>query len=103
MSVEIGASAQSMPESLSSLRTTPSGMHRITFKVETLKQWYAIMGEARQMYGKDWRCQPRVKRRIERFRWKSEPVKIWFEVPDSAFATWCAVKLAVEPVETTNK
>ena len=78
-------------------------MHRITFKVMSLKQWYAIMAEARHMYDKNWRSQPRVKRRLERFRWKEEPVRIWFEVPDPAFATWCAVKLAVEPVGTANK
>jgi hypothetical protein len=78
-------------------------MHRITFKVSTLKQWYAIMTEARRLYASNWRGQPRAKRRIESYRWNLEPVRIWFEVPDPAFATWCAVKLAVEPVETTNK
>jgi hypothetical protein len=103
MSVEIGASVQSMPESLSSLRITPSNMHRISFKVETLKQWYAIMAEARQLYQQNWRAQPRVKRRLERYAWSQEPVRVWFEVPDPAFATWCAVKLAVEPVGTANK
>lgn len=99
MSVEIGTAAESMSESLSSLKTTPSVMHRITFLLIDKSQWYGIMAEARTLYEKNWRAQPRVKRKLERNRWNKEPVKVWFEVPDPTFATWCAVKLAVQVVK----
>ena len=103
MSVEIGTAAESMSKSLSSLEVTPSVMHRITFRLTSKDQWYGIMREARALYGKDWRGQPRVKRRLERFRWEKRKVDIWFEVPEISFATWCAVKLAVEVVSVPNK
>jgi hypothetical protein len=103
MSVDIEATAQSMPKSINSLKTTPPGMHRITFGLTTTTQWYRIMAEARATYGTNWRAQPRVKRKLERNGWVKSVVPVWFEVPDSAFGTWCAVKLAVEVVPCTNK
>lgn len=103
MSIDTEAAAQSMPESLNSLRTTPLVMHRITFKLSNTAQWYEIMHEARQAYGKNWTSQPRVKRKLERSRYRSESVLVWFEVPDPAFSTWCAVKLAVEAVDVVAK
>lgn len=103
MSIDTEAAAQSMPKSLNSLRTTPLIMHRITFKLSTTEQWYGIMREARQAYGKDWTSQPRVKRKLERSRWRTDPVLVWFEVPDPTFSTWCAVKLAVEAVSVVTK
>ena len=78
-------------------------MHRIMFRLTGTQQWYSIMREARQTFGKDWRCQARVKRKLERVRYDHRPVPVWFEVPDLSFATWCAVKLAVEVVVDTHK
>ena len=78
-------------------------MHRITFSLTGTDQWYGIMREARQTFGRDWRGQARVKRKLERIRYDHRPVPVWFEVPDEAFATWCAVKLAVEVVSSTHK
>jgi hypothetical protein len=46
MSVEIETSAQSMSESLNSLRVTPSPMHRIYMKIGSIQVWYKIMREA---------------------------------------------------------
>ena len=104
MSVNIVASTLSMPQSLDSLKTvTPLAMHRITFKISTTAHWYSIMTEARALYGKNWRAQPRVKRRLDHSRWSKELVSVWFEVPDLTFATWCAVKLGVEVVKDPNK
>ena len=105
MSVNIAVSASSMPQSLDSLKVvTPLDMHRIAFNINTLDQWYGIMAEARRSYGKNWRGQPKVKRRLESWRPAgAAPIRVWFEVPDPSFATWCAVKLGVEPVKNTNK
>jgi len=103
MSVNIEGSALSIPESLDSLKVTPLPMHRITFMLTDTTGWYAVMREARALYGKNWRGQPHVKRRLERNRWMKEQVAVWFEVPDPAFASWCAVKLAVEVKLTPNK
>jgi len=105
MTVNIEATASSMPESLDSLRTTPLVMHRIVFALNNSKQWYEIMREARSLYGKNWRCQPRVKRKLEKFAWeRNRPENhVWFEVPDPSFATWCAVKHAVIVVKNPGK
>ena len=103
MSIDTEVSAQSMLESLNSLRTTPLVMHRITFRLTTKEQWYGIMREARQAYGRSWTGQPKVKRRLERSRWNRDAVTVWFDVPDPAFASWCVVKLAVEAVSVVTK
>jgi hypothetical protein len=98
MTVKIEGSALSIPESLDSLKVTPLVMHRIWFRLHTVKEWYAIMKEARAMFGKNWRTQSRVKRRLEHTTlWgiSLQPVPVWFEVPDETFATWVAVKHAV--------
>ena len=104
MSVEIETTASSMSKSLNSLRTTPLAMHRIVFKIATTQAWYQIMTEARMQFGKNWRSQPRIKRKLLTWRPRTaETIQVWFEVPDPAFATWCAVKLGVISVENINK
>lgn len=103
MTVKIQDSALSISESLDSLKTTPLPMHRITFSVKNTDQWYAIMKEARALYNKDWRSQPHAKRRLDRARWEQKLIPVWFDVPDPAFASWCAVKLAVEAKLGANK
>ncbi len=102
MSVEIAVSALSMPQSLDSLKLeTPLTMHRVVFEISSVETWYKIMAEARVQFGKNWRAQPRVKRRLT--SWRNTTLKVWFEVPDSTFATWCAVKLGVQAVGVANK
>ena len=103
MTVKIQDSALSISESLDSLKVTPLSMHRITFSLKNTDQWYAIMKEARALYGKNWRSQPHAKRRLDRYRWDSRNERVWFDVPDVQFASWCAVKLAVEATITANK
>ena len=105
MSVEIAVSTSSMPQSLDSLKmVTPLAMHRITFEIDSIEQWYKIMAEARAQYGKNWRGQPKIKRKFESWRASgSEPVRAWFEVPDTSFSTWCAVKLGVRVAGAVNK
>jgi hypothetical protein len=103
MTVNIEASASSMPESLDSLRTTPLVMHRIIFRLSSVKVWYDIMREARALYGRNWRSQPNIKRKLDRIKYTQTAVPVWFEVPDLAFATWCAVKLSVDVQSAANK
>ncbi len=106
MTVKIEGSALSIPESLDSLEITPLVMHRIWFRLHTTKEWYAVMKEARVMFGKNWRTQSRVKRRLEHTSlWgiSLQPVPVWFEVPDQTFATWVAVKHAVIAIPSPGK
>ena len=103
MTVNIEASALSMPESIDSLELTPLVMHRLTFEFDSVQQWYSVMREARTLYNKDWRSQSHVKRRLERRFHKQQTETVWFDVPEEKFATWCAVKLAVRVVKTQNK
>ena len=103
MTVKIQDSALSISESLDSLKVTPLSMHRITFLLLNTDQWYSVMKEARLLYGKNWRAQPHVKRRLERNSWMQKTERVWFDVPDVNFASWCAVKLAVEATITANK
>jgi hypothetical protein len=103
MTVNIQDTALSISESLDSLKITPLPMHRITFSLKGTDQWYSIMKEARALYGKNWRSQPHAKRRLERYRWNDKNERVWFDVPDPNFASWCAVKLAVEATVAANK
>jgi len=106
MSVNIEVSASSMPESLDSLETTPLTMHKLYFELSSVDTWYAIMREARAQFGKNWRSQGHVKRRLEHASlWKLDPPseRVWFEVPDPAFGTWVAIKHAVRQVQPPGK
>ena len=105
MSVEIGTSAQSTFESLDSLRSTPLVMHRIQVQLNDVQTWYAVIRELNQTFGVGkWRGQSHVKRRLENLIWRpDQTVWVWFEVPDPKFATWLAVKLAVQVRVPPNK
>ena len=102
MSVEIETSAQSMSESLNSLRVTPLPMHRIYMKIGSTAIWYKIMREANALYGRNWSGLSGVKRRLDRSIWvlghKANLVVCWFAVPDEKFGTWVALKFAVSLV-----
>ena len=100
VNVEISCDTDTVTTSapLNSFDGTAGTLHRIYFCVNTLSTWYAIMREARQQFGRNWRCQPKVKRRIERLDWVGGDQWhwVWFEVPDPAFVTWASVKLGVK-------
>ena len=105
MTVNIEASTSSMLKSLDSLKETPLPMHKLFFELSTTSQWYAIMQEARAQFGKNWRSQSHVKRRLDRILYKDNLAteRVWFEVPDPKFGTWVAIKHAVRQVAATNK
>ena len=101
MSVKIEASDSTL-QSLGSLKTTALPMHKLYFELSSVDTWYTIMREARAQFGKNWRSQAHVKRRLEHAGlWKISPVteRVWFEVPDPAFGTWIAIKHAVRQIE----
>ena len=106
MSVKIETATLSMSDSLDSLKETPLVMHRIWFELKSVETWYAIMKEARAMYGNNWQGRPKVKRKLENI-WQAYPtpqtVQVWFDVPDPAFATWISVKHAVIAIEPPDK
>ena len=95
MSVEIETSvASNMSESLSSLKETPLAMHRVWFNISSLTTWYTIVAEANALYGRNWRGQSHVRRKLDN-NWYQRVYQVWFEVPDPSFSTWVAVKHAV--------
>ena len=105
MSVNVEATAESMLEPLDSLRKTPTVMqplHRVWFEVPDTEKWYAIIAEARQLYGQNWNSQRHVKRKLEAWN-RVLPVPVWFDVPDPAFATWVSVKCSVIAIKKPGK
>ena len=92
-----------MSKQLDPFKTTTSDLHRITFRISTIESWYAIMREARALYGRNWRTQPRVRRKLIRTWAMNGAEPVWFEVPDPQFGTWCMLKLAVMQDVPTNK
>jgi len=105
MSVEIETSALSMSESLSSLKTTPSPMHRVYMEVGTIAVWYKIIREANALYGRNWRGQSGVKRRLSHNVWlhDKKQERVWFDVPDEKFSTWVAIKCGVTIIAPPGK
>jgi hypothetical protein len=105
MSVKIETSALSMSESLSSLKTTPSPMHRVYMEVGTLAVWYKIIREANALYGRNWRGQSGVKRRLSHNVWlhDKKQERVWFDVPDEKFSTWVAIKCGVTIIQPPGK
>jgi hypothetical protein len=74
-------------------------LHRIYVSVSTEEQWYGIMQECRIWFGKNWRTQPRVKRKLtesQRYDCDRPSVQVWFEVPDLRIATWISVKYSLQ-------
>jgi hypothetical protein len=105
MSVKIEASDFMLP-SLDSLKTTALPMHKLYFELSSVEQWYTIMREARAQFGKNWRSQAHVKRRLEHsalWRLSESAERVWFEVPDPKFGTWIAIKHAVRQVQPPGK
>ena len=95
-----------MSISLEPLKITALPLHRFWFKIHTAEQWYAVMHECHQLYGKNWRTKRNVLKHFKKTKnfpqniqqWvrRHMPHNIWFEVPDSNFATWIAVKYSIE-------
>jgi hypothetical protein len=77
-------------------------MYRIWVELSDTDTWYSIMKEANKCFGKGWKSQPRVKRKLAP-NWEKTTHKVWFDVPDAAFASWISVKLSVSTSIRPNK
>jgi hypothetical protein len=77
------------------LKETTPELHRFWIKINSTNQWYQIIHEAQQWFHKNWRCQPKVKRRLQASTSKAG-IYVWFDVPDPRWATWVATKMAVQ-------
>jgi hypothetical protein len=75
-------------------------LNRIYVSLTTEEQWYSVMRECRAWFGKNWRTQGRIKRKLaegSRYSRGNRPsVQVWFEVPDLRFATWISVKMSLQ-------
>ena len=93
-----------MSKSLDPLKETAQDLHRFWFALGDEKQWSAIMAECRAWFGKNWKCQPKVRRKLESYnhRRTRKTQLIWFEVPDTKFATWISVKHGIQ-VQSDSK
>lgn len=95
------------------LKITPQSLHRFWFTVGTTQQWYDIIRELKSLHGRNWRGQPKVKRRLDKLNMFSgwlvaksmyvcaTNISVWFDVPDPATATWISIKLGI-PVHNTD-
>ena len=92
-------------QSLDPLKTTTDAVQltRVWVEVFNPTQWYSVIREAGQCYGKaHWRSQSRVRRKLEN-NWARTPHWVWFDVPDATFASWVSVKLGLKVSNTPNK
>jgi hypothetical protein len=74
-------------------------LHRIYVTLTTQEQWYAVMRECRDWFGKNWKSQGRIKRKLSeglRYGRGAPLVTVWFDVPDLRFATWISVKYSLQ-------
>lgn len=95
-----------MSISLEPLKITAPALHRFWFTLSTADQWYAVMHECCNLYGRNWRTQRHVLKGFRKLssyspviqRWMKEhcPQTVWFDVPDPQFATWVAVKFSIQ-------
>jgi hypothetical protein len=85
-----------MSKQLDPLRTTAPELHRFWFMISTKSQWYDIMRECREWFGRDWRGMAKVRRKLQGPAPRLGALPVWFEVPDPRFATWISVKMSLQ-------
>jgi hypothetical protein len=86
-----------MSKSIDPLKTTTPELHRFWFMLSTEKQWYDIIKECREWFGRNWRGMGKVRRRLGgKVSGNVATLPVWFEVPDPRFATWIAVKMSLQ-------
>jgi len=85
-----------MSKSIDPLRTTAPDLHRFWFMISTEQQWYGIMRECREWFGRDWRGMAKVRKKLKPTIPRLGSLPVWFEVPDPRFATWISVKMSLQ-------
>jgi len=96
-----------MSKLLDPLRTTDLLLHRVWVLFDREDQWYAVMRELHQAFGRNWQGQKKIRRQFTRRSqsqlWlhanilpSSEMVSAWFDVPDVGIFTWISIKYSVD-------
>jgi hypothetical protein len=83
------------------LRSTAPELQRFWVYVNTTEQWYSVMKECRAWFGKNWKCQGKVRKKLSShsgLRWAKQLEPVWFDVPDARWATWVATKMSLQVV-----
>lgn len=79
------------------MEQTTKPLQRFWFSVTTEQQWYDIIRECRSWFGKNWKGQGKVRRKLKGNVYKiNRCLPIWFDVPDARFATWISVKHSIQ-------
>lgn len=73
-------------------------LHRFWFQISSEKQWYDVIRECREWFGKNWKGQGKVRRKLgnNNVRLGQSSLPVWFDVPDTRFATWVSVKYSIQ-------
>lgn len=89
---------ENMSKHADPLGKTAPELHRFYVRVRTDEQWYAVMAECRAWFGRHWRCQGKIRRRLKPTVHGQIPgaIPTWFEVPDLGVCTWIATKHSLE-------
>jgi len=85
-----------MSKSIDPLKTTTPELHRFWFMVSTEQQWYQIMRECREWFGRNWHGMSKVRKKLQGPAPRLGALPVWFDVPDPRFATWIAVKMSLQ-------
>ena len=65
---------------------------RVYVNIHSQEQWYNIIRDANQWFGRgNWRGQKHIRRKLLR---STSPMTVWFEVPDAKFASFIQLKYA---------
>lgn len=85
-------------EATETTEATTQDLYRFWFQISSEKQWYNIIRECRGWFGKNWKGQNKVRRKITHSinRLGQASLPVWFDVPDSRFATWVSVKYSIQ-------
>jgi hypothetical protein len=78
---------------------TDNELQKFWFQISNEQQWYSIIRECREWFGKNWKGQPKVRRKLGHIvsgRGGAPFLNVWFEVPDNRFATWVSVKYSIQ-------
>jgi len=72
-------------------------LQKFWFSVANEQQWYDIIRECRTWFGKNWKGQAKVRRKLKGNAHRlNRSLPVWFEIPDARFATWISVKHSIQ-------
>jgi len=72
-------------------------MHKVTFELTYIEEWYEIIHELQKWFGDNWKGQRGVRKKFQKAMWNFQSHTVWFVVPDLAFKTFMDLKLSNPP------